>query len=270
MNIGAVDLKKTLLVDNKHPFNYDLGVRVIPAKNEKAAATVCCHGYGHSNAIIDAVHSFRQIDNHLVSFNFPDYNCIAKRYDPSKSSFGSIDELLPLLYIIKKCVIDAELESINLYGFSAGGGALVNALAVLNQNIYQEQLKKIGIDSANKKKIIDAIQKGLIILDCPLKSIEEIIALRGKDAEFEILSKRYNANNMRPVDAIQKLHGMHLNILLHFQTVDEILGNRDDKLFVDRLNAANSGGQTRVILGNDGGHNSYHASLWREYKKISG
>lgn len=264
--INAAELNKALHSSN-NPFDYDLGIRMIPGAKQKAPTTICCHGYGHSNAIIDVVHSFGVIQDHLVSFNFPDYECVAKRYDPKKSSFGSIDEILPLLYIIKKCVIDAGLETINLYGFSAGGGAVVNTLAVLNQNAYDEHLKAIGINADAKQKMIDAVQNGLIILDCPLKSIDEIMVLRGKDPEFAILSERYIKNNMRPIDAIQKLQGMNLTILLHFQTQDEILGNRDDTLFADRLIAANKG-KTYVVYGKDGGHNVYHASMWKEYRRI--
>lgn len=263
--INATELKNT--VNSKpHPFAHDLGIKILPSVKNEAEVMVCCHGYGHSNIIGEALNSFRVVPDHIISFNFPDYNCIAKGYDPKKSTFGTIQELLPLLYVLKVVVIDAQLQKVNLYGFSAGGGALVNALAVLNQNTYDAQLKTVGIDSASKKKIIDAIQNGLIILDCPLKSIDEIIDLRGKDPEFAILSQRYIKNNMRPIDAIKKLKGMNLTILLHFQNPDEILGNRDDKLFADRLMAANKG-KTQVIYGNDGGHNSYHKSLWNEYKK---
>lgn len=267
ISISAAELKNVLGASKNHPFNYDLNIRIIPSKKQNAPVTVCCHGYGHSNAIIDVINSFGVITDHLVSFNFPDYECVAKRYDPKKSTFGSIDEILPLLFVLKKAVIDAKIDAVNLYGFSAGGGAVVNALAVLNQNLYDAQLLKIGINTDDKKKIIDAVQKGLIILDCPLKSIDEIMAARGKDPEFTILSKHYIKNNMRPIDAIHKLNGMNLTILLHFQTPDEILGNRDDKLFADRLVAANKG-KTYLVYGKDGGHNVYHSSMWKEYKKL--
>lgn len=266
LSVSASELKK-VFDTSKHPFNYDLAVRIIPAKKEKAQTTICCHGYGHSNAIIDVVHSFGVIPDHLVSFNFPDYECVAKGYDPKKSTFGSIDEILPLLYMLKTCVVDAHLELINLYGFSAGGGAVVNALAVLNHAHYDEQLHKIGIDADAKKRMLNALQKGMIILDCPLKSIDEIMALRGKDPEFVILSERYTKNHMRPIDTIQKLQGLNLTMLLHFQTPDEILDNRDDALFAARLTAANKG-KTYVVYGKDGGHNSYHKSLWLEYRKL--
>ena len=154
-----------------------------------------------------------------------------------------------------------------MYGFSAGGGAIINALATLNQTYHDESLEKISIFKETKKQLLDVLEKGLIILDCPLKSIEEIIALRGKIRELEILSDHYTKNNMNPIDVLNLLVGLNLNILLHFQNSDEILGNRDDMLFVERLKQANKG-TTTVLLGFDGGHNTYHASLWNAYKEI--
>lgn len=251
----------------KAPFVYDIGIKLIGSKQRDAQVTICCHGYGSSNDIVRAVESFDAIPDHLISFNFPDYNCIAKKYDPRTSSFGTINEILPLLYVIKLCVIDAGLSNLNLYGFSAGGGAIINALAVLNQTKYDAQLRAIGIHQEDKRNIISALEKGLIILDCPLKSIDEIMTLRGKTQEFTVLAERYRHNNMRPIDTVEQLRGLKLPILLHFQESDEILSNRDDALFIERLRNANQG-TTEVAIGNDGGHNSYHACLWRKYKAL--
>ena len=251
----------------ENPFPYDLGIKIIPSKSKKAGVMICCHGYGHCNEIADVVHSFKTVHDHIIGFNFPDYG-ITPEIDHTKSSFGTIDELLPLLYILKRCVIDLHISTINLYGFSAGGGALVNALVVLNQTNYDKQLETIGISVDAKKDILHALERGLIILDCPLKSVEEVIALRGPSPEFNALAPHYVKNNMRPLDAVQALKGLKLNILLHFQNPDEILGNRDDALFIERLRTANRG-KTTVVIGHEGGHNSYHASLWKQYKKIS-
>jgi hypothetical protein len=82
-----------------------------------------------------------------------------------------------------------------------------------------------------------------------------------------ILAERYRANNMRPIDSVERIKGLKLNILLHFQQPDEIIGNREEQLFIDRLRAANSG-ITEVVIGHDGGHNSYHRSLWSAYAKL--
>lgn len=262
--IDKFELFKILDVKKIQPFDYDLGIEIVANKKSTAGVTICCHGYGSSNHIVEVVDSFQAIPDHLVGFNFPDYDLMHRPYNPAKSAFGSINELLPLLYIIKRCVCDASLSAINLYGFSAGGAAVVNAIAVLNQTLYDQQLAAIGITLEDKKRIITAIENGLIVLDCPLKSVEEILDIRGKSADFMILAERYAQNNMRPIDTVQLLKGLTLNILLHFQQPDEIIGNKEDQLFIDRLRKAN-GGKTEVIIGRDGGHNMYHRSLWKGY-----
>lgn len=242
------------LTGQKNPFSYDLGVKLIPSKHKNAGTTICCHGYGSSSYIANIIHSFNVLPDHIIGFNFPDYDLNNREYDPYKSVFGTIHEILPLLYVIRRCVIDAKLASINLYGFSAGGGAIINMLAVLNCSTYDEQLSAIGITRKDKKEIIAAIQRGHIILDCPLKSVDEIMAIREKTPEFIVLAERYRNNNMRPIDAMNSLEGLILNVIVHFQQPDEIVGNCDDDLFIARLRKANKG-TTNVVLGNDGGHN---------------
>src|SRR5579872_4379904 len=127
---------------HENPFTYDLGVKIIPSKKDTAGVMICCHGYGHSNDLVNALRTY-PISDHLVGFNFPDYG-ITDAIDHTKSKFGTIDELLPLLYMLKRCVIDLKLSAIKLYGFSAGGGAVVNALAVLNESTYDKQLQSIN------------------------------------------------------------------------------------------------------------------------------
>jgi hypothetical protein len=180
-------------------------------------------------------------------------------------SFGTIDELLPALYMIKHTVIDEKKSSVDLYGFSAGGGALINTLAVLNSSKYDAQLKKVGIGSLEKKKMLFAIQNGLIILDAPLKSIEEIIDGRGSTEELERIAKQYRNNDLRPIDSLQLLKGLSLRVLLYFQKNDEILFNRDDQLYIKRLRAGQPNGRIHVVMGEEGGHNTPHMPLWNYY-----
>lgn len=268
--IDKFELFKILDVKNSQPFGYDLGIEIVASKKNQADVTICCHGYGSSSHIAEVVDSFNAIPDHIVGFNFPDYDLMHRPYDPRKCAFGSINELLPLFYIIKRCVCDAGLTSINLYGFSAGGAAVVNALVVLNETTYDAHLARIGITQEDKKQIIHAIEHGLVILDCPMKSAEEIADVRGRAPEFMILAEIYRRNNMRPIDSVQRLKGLKLHILLHFQQPDEIIGNRDDQLFIGRIRAANASGTTQVVIGHDGGHNTYHRSLWRAYNEMHG
>lgn len=264
--VYAQNENKLLKLLDENPFAYNVGIKILPSKAAGAGVTICCHGYGHSNRLADVLHSYQVFSDHIIGFNFPDYG-ITPQMDHVKSSFGTIHEILPLLYIVKRCVVDLQISRINLYGFSAGGGAIVNALASLNQSSHDEHLKTIGITLHDKKQILDALKSGLIILNCPLKSIEEVLAFRGTSREFEILAERYAQNNMRPIDALHRLQGLTLNILLHFQNPDEILSNRDDALFIERLRSVNAG-TTTVVIGSEGGHNAFHASLWKQYKKM--
>lgn len=249
-----------------NPFNHDLGIKVLGYKDAAQEITICCHGYGHSNQIVDVMHAYRVFDHPLVGFNFPDHS-ITLHDDHSNLKYGSIDELLPLLHIIKFYTCDHDISTINLYGFSAGGGAVVNALAILNNYSYQEELQKIGITPDNAKKIITVLQKGTVILECPLKSMQEIIDLRGAHKDLVSIARVYEKNNLNPIDNIARLSGLDLTIIVHFENPDHIISNRDDELFIERLKKANSG-TTHVSIGTQGGHVGYHKSLWECYKRV--
>lgn len=249
------------------PFEYDLHISTLPGKSKRIM--ICFHGYGDNYEIASSLKNLKCIEATLISFNFPEhYIKQGRKYDPKKATFGTIDELLPALYVIKQVVVDQSVDSIDLYGFSSGGGALVNVIGLLNTQTYDAKLEEIGIGVLEKEKIVAAIQKGMIILDTPLKSIEEIIDFRGSTEEFEILAKNYQSNNLRPIDSLLLLKGLSLDILLHFQKDDEILSNRDDNLYIERLRATQP--NVTVIIENDGGHMVSHLSLWQSYlQKIS-
>jgi hypothetical protein len=250
----------------RSPFDYDLHISRIEGTNGRVM--ICFHGYGDGYEIGAALKSFGCVKSTLISFNFPDYRLHERVYDYRKATFGTIRELLPPLYVMKQVVIDGGIDKIDLYGFSAGGGALVNTIGVLNTSTYDADLEKIGIKAAEKKVLLNAIQKGVVLLDVPLKSIEEVMEFRGPSKEFEVLAQNYRANDLRPIDSLKRLEGLSLNILLHFQEDDEILSNRDDLLYIQRLKEVQD--QAMIIIDDDGGHLSPHLSLWKAYnKKIS-
>ena len=250
----TINEKTGLATADNSPFNYDLHLFSIPGKS--ARTMVLFHGYGSNYKIAETLEKLECIDATLVSFNFP---------DPNQAVFGTINEILPALYVLKKHVVDEGRELIDLYGFSAGGGAVVNLIAILNTSRFDAELKQIGIADKEKKQLLNAIQKGIVILDVPLKSVEEIIDFRGSSTELEILAKNYRNNHLRPIDSLELLQGLTLNVILHFQEADEILYNRDDAIYIERLKKANERGTTSVIIGNDGGHLEPHWSLWRFY-----
>lgn len=249
-------------------FNYDLCVSTIPGTNSRTM--ICFHGYGGNYHIITELKASGLIDSMLVGFNFPDHDIPERPYDSNQLAFGTIAELLPALYVLKKYIIDENMHSIDLYGRSAGGGALINLITVLNTGRFNEELQQIGLGGKEKKQILTAIQNGLIILDVPLKSVEEIIDFRGSTTELKILAKNYRDNHLRPIDTIKSLHGLSLDVIVHFQESDEITSNRDDQMYIDKLTQANNLGTTSVILGRDAGHTGFHQSLWQCYaEKLS-
>jgi len=246
------------------PFDYDLHLFSLAGNNQRTM--ICFHGYGDNYQIAETLKNLYQPKTTLVSFNFPEYDIKqGKEYNPKAASFGTINELLPAFYVMKKIVIDQRLESIDLYGFSAGGGAVVNVIAVLNGMTYDAELKRIGIGAEEKKKLLSAIQRGIVVLDTPLKSIEEIMDFRGPSEEFEILAQKYRNHDLKPIDSVKRLKGLSLNVLLYFDGKDEVLSNRDDQLYIERLQASQSREKVTVIIGDEGGHMAPHFSLWQAY-----
>ncbi len=242
------------------PFSHDLHLTSISGKTPQVV--IAAHGMGGNYKIGHNV----KTDKTVISFNFPDYDYTKRPIKPNEIAFGTADEILPLLYVIQQCVIIEGNQEIDLYGFSAGGGAVINAIGALNTNRFDEHLEKIGIDKAGKEKMLAAIQKGTIILDAPLKSIKEIIDFRGSSKELAFIEKKYQANDMEPIEALKYLKGLSLDIVVYFQNPDEILSNRDDELFYDRLKKYNSG-TTELIIGRGGGHNTPHTLLWESLAK---
>lgn len=250
----------------ENPFNYDLHLYSIPGKTNRPM--ICFHGYGANYQIANTLKNIDCIDDTLVSFNFPEYNIFSRNLDPANLSFGSIQELLPAFYVVKKYVIDKGADQIDLYGFSAGGGAIVNLIAILNTNRYPTELSKFGINEPERKKILEAIQKGIVILEVPLKSIDELIEMGGSNRELNRTAHRYRMNNLRPIDTVMDWKGLSLNVLVYFSKKDEMIFNRDDQLFIDRLKKANAKGKTWDIIGNEIGHLQFHRSLWEKYCQI--
>ncbi len=267
----AVQQFENDLVKKAHSlFTYSMGTKVLVSDGDslKDGVTITLHGSGANKDIGRRLKERGLLRGPVIIFNFPDHDIPNwNTYDFSQSTFGTIDELLPPLFLMKQC-LDHGIDKISLYGFSAGGGATVNLLAVLNSEKYAHELERIGITHNDRGMILEAVRKGLVLLDCPLKSADEIIAARGAEKGLVECDRHYRLNEMRPIDRLDGLEGLDLNILLYFELNDEVLSNRDDQLFIDRLKTYNAGGATTVVTGSTGGHNKLSQPLWDEYKKL--
>ncbi len=250
--------------ETKHPFSYDLHLSKKEGHN-RSKALVCFHGMGGDHRIIHYVDGyFSNSSIHkpsLFSFNFPDHGLTVDSFDPEKTYLGTPQEIFPALYVLKQVVINEGFHEVTLYGFSAGGGAVINTLAMLNSAAYDDQLKEIGLTTKEKKKILAAIQKGKILLDAPLKSVEEVQSAHQKMHEIDVVCARYQQNEMEPIENLLKLKGLNLHFIVNFQNPDEVLSNRDDELYIERLKQV---GHTTVIMEGKG-HSLPHPHLWDFY-----
>lgn len=262
----AASNSKAVEKTEKATFDYDLHINSITGKGRRTL--VCLHGYSGDYRLGRHLKKVGLKEN-IVSFNFPDHGIREGKTPAEKTTFGSIQELLPAIYVLKKCVVEKGLEEVDLYGFSAGGGAAVNVIAVLNTNKYDKELKAHGITQEDKQKILKAIQRGIVVLDAPLKSIEEVIDLRGSTHDLEVIATRYRENDLRPIDSLRHFEDLALQVIVYFQSPDTVISNRDDELFVERLKKYNKAGTTIAIVADEGGHAGRHASLLQTYEQLS-
>lgn len=264
-DLYAVPLEKInkLVAQTKNLFTHDLHLQALPGASQDEEIVICFHGMGSDYNLAKAIKSNPAIPYHVVSFNFPDYGSRYAQANLLKTTFGTIDELLPALYVLKRFVIDGSINTVHLYGFSAGGGALVNVLAVLTGRRYDVELKKAGIEEMHKKQMLDAVQNGSVILEVPLKSFDEVADLYGNE-QMHALAQSARANGMTPIDNLSLLQPLSLRCFVYFTKPDAALGNRDDQKFIQGLRQANSRGHTTAIIGS-GGHTDYHAELWNAY-----
>lgn len=262
----AVDfnLLQQSLNKSSTPFNYPLNINIQSGHTANEDVILCCHGTASDSSLANVIASYRIVNEHIIGFNFPDYG---KR--TSSGTSGTIQELLPAFYMLKLICIDANVPKVSLYGFSSGGGAVINLIAVLNQNVYDGELSKLGINLAEKERIRKAIQNGVVLLDAPVKTLEEILETIGYHPHTAMKAQRYRNNDMRPFDSLLKWQGLNLSVVLFFQNPDESLANRDDKLFINRLYQVNTQGQNIAIVANEGGHCGFHRSLWNAFNKIN-
>lgn len=257
---------KLIELTKENPFNYDLDIKIVKSQKRAEDVTICCHGYGSNSSFVESINNINAFSGSLIGFNFPDFN-INETVDHNKSAYGTPQEILPLLYLLKRCVCDLKIRKVNLYGFSAGGGAIINTLVALTTTKYDLYLKPYEISSEDKIEILNALAKGSIILECPLKSVREIIALRGANKILTTLEEHYAKNNMEPIDALKDLKKIDLNIFLNFVEKDEVIGNKDDQMFIDLLKSVNIG-KTIVSISSGNEHTGYHKELWENYKNF--
>lgn len=267
-----IETLKHVLYQSSPPFNYPLDIKIYPGKSSNEDVILCCHGYGADSSTAGVIASYHPVPDCLIGFNFPDYNITSRKMPLEQMTYGTIDELLPAVYLLKKIVIDVGVNKISLYGFSAGGAAVVNLIALLNTSPNSQAFHSINVSETDIQKILSALQKGIILLDAPLKSLDEFNAAHPESMKdpFNLLhTQREKENAMIPINNLAKWKGLKLSVVLFFQNPDLAVSNRDDNLFAEKLIQANPEGKNLVISKNEGGHLSFHSSLWKGFLDLS-
>lgn len=245
-----------------HPFSYDLHFCMIPGSKE--SAMVCLHGMGGDYHIVEYVKQCSGISSTCFGFNFPDYGINTRAFDPEQTTFGSAKEILPALCVLKEVVVNQQFSSLSLYGFSAGGGAMINILVALYTEEYDAPLASVGVTKEDRQAILAALTKGVVLLDAPLKSVRELHAFRGPSPEVVVIEERFARNNMEPIDNIEKLQGIPVSFFVHFQKSDEVLSNRDDLLYMEKLLHLPVPTKVECVIGGES-HSLPHPHLWQLY-----
>ena len=234
--------------------------------SEDQDVMLCLHGFGMDKMIGSYVHDTQLVTHHIFSFNFPDHGMDIDISKPETLCFGSVEELKPVIERLHTCITTLGANRIHLYGFSAGGGCAVNVLAALKKHRFR---KELGLSAHEMDTIFEALERGTVILDCPLKSIDEILdEVEPENHYLAHVADIYKSNDLRPIDSLLKLKGSELNVLLILMQPDAILSNRDDALFIERLEEANRLGNTVVMLGHEGIHVPTMLSFMEGYERL--
>lgn len=267
-------------------FHYNLRIEHIIDHDQHTHAnherpTIFFHGWGDTKNSAKLLKAFTDVlPGDIITFHFHDRGVIIPKL--RHSNLGQLPDVLTGLYVIKWARHMLHLNAVDLYGYSRGGATIFNLIGILNDTSgkYDRDLLRIGIDAAERKKLLAMIQAGCIVLDCPLTDANvsgELLAKKftshasGMIKAFTRLSK-YEPNGLQGLQSTNLFKGLKLNILLHFQYHDTIVSNQNEAELYRRLYTHNPK-TTYVVLGNDGGHMHTHASLAHTihtFKKMHG
>jgi hypothetical protein len=257
--------------DQRKLFHYNLHIEHIidtssTIEVNHARPTIYFHGWGDTKNSAKLLKAFTDVlPGDLITFHFHDRGIIFPKL--RHANLGQLPDVLSGIYVIKWAIDSLPITGVDLYGYSRGGATILNLIGVLNDDTgtYDADLAKLGIDAAERTRLLEFIQRGCIVLDCPLTDMNSAIEARMKKMTSHAIKAlarvtKYQPDGLQGLSSAMKFEGLKLNILLHFQHHDTIVSNRNEAELYKRLYAINPT-TTYVVLGNDGGHLHTHATL---------
>lgn len=254
--------------------------------------TLYLHGFGGNKdtaSVLKQYHGSERLPGDVVTFDFADAN--NGTMDTTKSSLGQWNDIKTALYVLNTLHESGETE-IGITAHSRGGATAINMVAVLVDRTgqYDDRLAELGIDAVRRKALVSMLQNGHIVLECPLIDVRAVIqhhieesssaaSLRSwfssgassssltyssataLDYAAPVVLRKYRPWAEQAVKSVESWRDVRIPTILHFQEVDEVLGNARNSEFYAKLKAANGQDVTFIHQGNDGGHNSSFKSF---------
>jgi pimeloyl-ACP methyl ester carboxylesterase len=222
--------------------------------------TVYIHGYGdnHQFTIPFFMLNSYMLPGTVIGFNFQDVTENAFKLKIGKSSVGQSGDIATLSLVLKM-LDECGVESFNLFGYSRGGATTVTTLGRLcSYDQHRLFFERIGITEQQAHRIITKVQKGTIVLNCPLIDSNAVAHYWfGRFDKFFMNSiipriMEHRAHEDQAIHAADAIQKMNFRILVHFQKNDKVLGNEPaiDACFYNNL----KGPHTYLVIADDGGH----------------
>lgn len=203
----------------------------------------------------DLLRRYNVLPGDVITFNFPDAGWRLP-FPFYYSSFGQLSDVLPALYTLAYAYDYFDVNAIDIFGYSRGGAVAINMIAVLNdtQGTYDHVLAYIGIDTEKRKKLLELIEKGSLVLNCPLADTNATLKMYSSMVrKFFSRVTQYKVDGLQALQSVQLLQGLSLKVLLHFQYHDRRVFNIKDAELYGAFKQQNPQ-TTFLVLGNDGGH----------------
>jgi|GEM_PF-2436506 len=230
--------------------------------NVPAGATVYAHGWGDSQRSVDYFHrNANFLPDLVVGFDFVDANFGAFLPSYKTSNFCQAKDIATLTLVL--AMLDqCGAPHIDMCGHSRGAGTILTTLARLYRyGRYRHFFSKLGISKQQALRIIEKVQLGTIVLNCPLIDMDTIIKdklgwlkldwtsplIRG--CLLPIITK-YKPFGDSPLKAAKHISKLGLTTLIYVEQQDMIVGNKTDAALYKML----EGPHTYFCIGNDMGH----------------
>lgn len=239
------------LYENNDPSENIVFVSNVENLAQAKNITLYLHGYGEDKSAAQFFKENQLLSGSIVSFDFVDVTSLGK----IKSNFGQLGDVLRALTVINHL---KDKEKINLFGRSRGGAVLINMLAVLHDKTdrYDNHLLTIGISKSRRIELLELLQKGSHVITCPLLTLKSVI---GHAHHLLPCISDYSVYGLEALQTVHLLAGLKLDITLHFQRNDTVVGNHYDILFYQVLKSFNP--DTTKLIYDEDNHNDFPLNL---------